>query len=356
MKKIFRTALAATVGLTLAACGGSDKKDPEVVVVPPPTPTTLDITGQAVKGTFAGALVEVFNANDLTIAIGSAAQTDATGNYTVTITDEEGNPIVGAYVVKVSADDDSTMVCDALTCGDLAQGDLIPAVDLTGLTLSSFTYSDGTGNIEANVNAITTMTTDAILSAAVANENLDLSDVTQETVTSLQSGASQVVGSLLNIDLSQANIYNVNIVDASVAANVATDDAIAATLTLINASFSGLDTNAVAGRTNPSYSNRTADQGLGFFIAQYLTTIKEVIQVLIVPGATIDSVSTDKLAIINNTQSQFSTLVADLANDIAMTTGNSLEVTQLLTSVDLQQVIDNAGAINGTGGTGGTNP
>ncbi|NQY63797.1 MAG: hypothetical protein HRT38_08660 [Alteromonadaceae bacterium] len=353
MKKLFRTALAATIALTLVACHDSDKKDPdpvpEVIV-----PTTLDITGQAVIGKLAGALVEVFNVDDLTTPIGTAAQTDANGDYAVTITDDEGNPIVGAYVVHVSADEDSTMVCSAITCGDVVRGELIPAADLTGLVLSTFTYSDGTGTIEADVNALTTMATDAILSAAEANENIDLSVVSQDGVASLQLSASQVVGSLLGLELAETNIFDVNIVDASVSADVPADDAITATLTLINASFSGLDSDAVAGRTNPSYANRSAMAGLGSVMAQYFTTFKAVVGILVATDAEVSNVSTEQLAVITSTQSQISQLVSDLSTLIGNDTGTPPVVVEVETEVDLEEIIEIIGEIET--GTGGTTP
>ncbi|MFT4724853.1 MAG: hypothetical protein ACI9YP_001254 [Colwellia sp.] len=43
-----------------------------------------------------------------------------------------------------------------------------------------------------------------------------------------------MIGAILGLDLSETNLFDVVIVDASVSANVSTDDMIAATLTLIN--------------------------------------------------------------------------------------------------------------------------
>ena len=365
MKKIFRTTLAASIALTLAACGGSDKKDP--VVIDPPPPTTLEITGQAVKGIFAGALVEVFNANDLTTAIGSVAQTDEAGNYTVTITDEAGEPIVGAYVVQVTADEDSTMNCDASVCGDIVRGQAIPAADLVGLTLSSFTYSDGTaGNVEANVNALTTMATDTILAAVAANENINFDELNQAGITSLQMGASQVVGALLGPDLSATNIFNVDIIDATTFTVDTPIDVTTNTLTFINAAFSGLDNDAVTGLANPifvqksagitSQANGVAALGLSDTIASYLSTFKAIVALLVVPdGAT--NVTADQLALITGTQEQFFNLVADIVVQVGADTGLVLEVEEILTEVTLEEIIAAIGEVEaGSGGTGGTTP
>jgi len=353
MKKIFRTALAASIGLTLVACGGSDNKDPIPDPIPDPiTPTSMDITGQAIKGTFAGALVEVFNANDLTTAIGSAAQTDETGSFTVTITDAAGEPIVGAYVVQVTADDDSTMICDASVCGDVVRGALIPATDITGVTLSTFTYSDGTGNIEADVNALTTMATDTLLAAASANENIDLATVNAAQVASLQLGASQVVGSMLGLDLSVTNIYNVAIIDATTFTAETTQDTTTSTLTFINASFSGLDNTVGTGQSNSGYMHSAAAEGLGAVIAKYLSTFKEIVELLVVPDADMNSVTPDQLAVINGTQEQFNTLVADIVSKVNSDTGLTLQVEEVITNVSLEIIIEVIAEIEaGTGGT-----
>lgn len=356
MNKILRTTLAVSVCLSLAACDESDSKKGTTVSKPPaPTPTTLAITGQAVKGILAGALVEVFNASDMTTAVGSAAQTDETGHYTVTITDPDGNPIVGAFVVRVSSDEDTTMVCDAVVCGDVERKGIISAEDLAGFTLSTFTYSDGADNIEADVNALTTMATVAILSSAEVNENIDLSGVTQEGVISLQLGASQVVGSILGFDLSATNIYSVNIIDATTFTEDSSIDAVTATLTLINASFSGLDSDVAASRNNFLFSNKETDERLGAVIAKYFSTFKAIVDLLVVSGADLNSVSAEQLAVINSTQAQFSGLVDNLISEIGADTGVQLEVEEILTEVDLQVIIDIINVIDvievGTGGT-----
>lgn len=244
MKKIFRIALAASVLSILSACNNDDKKDP------PPTPTTLEIEGTVIKGTFAGALVEIFNASDLTTPIGST-QTDDVGHYTIIITNPAGDPFVGTYVVKISADEDSTMVCDALTCGEFNRGDLIPAHDLKGLSLSSIGYAEGVSEeiTTINVNGLSTMATDAVLAQVAANPNLvsAIDTLPIEDVTTLQENASVVVGEILGVDLSESNIFEITIVDSTDTQDVAdavdaarTSASITNTLTLINASLAGL--------------------------------------------------------------------------------------------------------------------
>jgi hypothetical protein len=328
MVKIVRTAIAASLILALAACD-SNNDDPVVV-----TPTTLSVAGTAIKGVLANATVEIFLVTDLDTVVGTT-QTDDEGNYTITITDESGDPIVGAYVVKVIADEDTTMVCDAAVCGDVARGELIPAADLVDLTLSTFTFSDGTGSIDADVNVLTSMSTNAILASAASNENIDLATLDAESVSNLQTSASQVVGSILGQDLSTVNLFNLDIIDGTDFDENTVIAPITNSLSLINASFSGLDSDG------PS-------------IVEYLASFEAVVTLLVDP-ATVGDVTTEDLAVITNTQTQLSTLVEDVLLVVVQDTALQITVEQILTEINVVAIIDTIAAIQTTtGGTGGT--
>ena len=208
MKAIFHTAIAASIGLAVVSCGGS--KSSPAPRPSTPAPTTFEVTGQAIKGIIDGGLVEVYSADDLKAPIGYAYSD--MGSYTV---DVEGAP-AGVYLVRVTATDDTTMICDARpTCGDVEFGDTIPATQLADLSLSSITIADETGKVEANVNVITTLTTDVLLAAADANEDVDLAEVNEEQLKGLQQASSKVVGGLIGIDLSTTNVYDVKVVDVT---------------------------------------------------------------------------------------------------------------------------------------------
>ena len=237
MHKIIGSTLAAAIALTLTAC--IDDKD-YVADVPAPTiPAELAVSGSGIKGTLVSALVEVFDSANLNLVLAST-QTDANGDYMITLTDATRASITGSFVVRLSAYADTTMICDAPACGDLVRGDVVPASELGGLELSTISYADGSGTISAKMNAITTLATETLLDVAASNSDLDMSD--PATLMELQEDASRIIGAAFGLDLSETNIFDVSIVDASVSADVSTTDSIAATLTLINAALSGLDT------------------------------------------------------------------------------------------------------------------
>jgi hypothetical protein len=207
MKKIL-TAVAAGIALTVASCGGSN--------TPGTAPSTnIEMSGQAIKGTIIDGKVEVFRASDMTMPIDTIGTptTDANGNYTFEVADKGWFNV--AYVVKVSATADSTMICDAPTCGDVVFGETIPAAALTGLSLSSITSVNVDGEAEANVNVITTLTTDVLLAYVEADKDIKLSSVSKEILEKLQETSSEIVGDLIGVDLSETNVFDVKVVDAT---------------------------------------------------------------------------------------------------------------------------------------------
>lgn len=314
-KYLIRTTLAASIALALTGCN-SDSNDV----------TTLEITGTAIKGTFANALVEVFYANDLTTVIGSA-QTASDGAYSVTLTDDTGEAIVGAYVVKVSADDDSTMICDAaVTCGDVAKGSLIQAANLAGLVLSSFTFADSTAAevIEVNINTLSTMATNAILSDATLDTAIDLSSLTAEATIALKIKVSEVIGTILGIDLTDVDLFSLNIVDASVSADVPKEDANAATLTLVNGSLANIDV--------------SESETLGEALASYFTAVETIANAILsdeVTGDTTDLVSifSEEIAEITAVQAILATESAQILAGVEQATGVDISTIDIIDEV-----------------------
>jgi hypothetical protein len=343
MNKIMLTTVAAAISLTLSAC----YQDDGTVLAPnqappvPPTPSTLDVSGSGIKGVLANALVEVFDSSDLETALANT-QTDENGDYTLSLTDASGEAITGTFFVNVSADEDTTMICDATVCGDVVRGGVVPASQLAGLKLSTMSNSDGSGTISAEVNALTTLATETILAVIEDDADIDLSD--PEIFEAFQVDASRVIGATLGLDLSETNIFDVVIVDASVSANVSTDDMVAATLTLINGSLSGLEPGT--------------DETLADAIETYITAVKLVTKAIINnPGAALDADTVAAMASINAVQAQVSQAIIDLASVISGDTGNAVGIVNIpdvinpddiAASVDLDDEIT-----GGTGGTGG---
>ena len=342
MKKLHLSSLAVAVALTLAACGGSSSSDPEPPPPPPPPPepSTLAFGGTAIKGTLINALVEVFAADDIEqTTVLASGQTDANGDYSIEVTDASGDPIVGAFVVRITADDDTTMICDALVCEGGVQGEAVPVANLE---LSTITYSDESGTVDADINVLTTLATETIISAAtVEGTEIDLSTITVEELTEVQGDASEIIGAVLGVDLSETNLFDVEIVDASTSADVSTDDATAATLTVINASFSSLDVGD--GET------------LGDVIVDYVAAVTEVTTILIENAdADVGLEAAEALVIIQETQAEIAEEVIDITTVIEQDTGVDVPVAEVPTTVDPDDIADTVGDVTGTGGTGGT--
>ncbi|WP_019026762.1 hypothetical protein [Colwellia piezophila] len=343
MNKLVKTTLAASIALALTACHNDKKETPPP---PPPEPTTLDIAGGAVKGSLAFATVNVYAASDTEKAILLATtQTLENGDYSVQIVDESGAAIMGTFLIEVVADEDTTMICDASVCGDLVYGDTIPFGELLGLTLSTISYTDGSA-IDADVNSLTTMATDTILSAAaIEGTGLDLATISAEDFLAVQQDSSEIVGALLGVDLSATNLFTIDIVDAFNADTVSTTDSIVATLTLINASLTSLTV---------TDGSTLADEIVG-----YLDAIEEITAVLLAdPEADLGSGETAAaLATVNATQEQISQEIVNIAVAVDLKSeGDPLPpLEEVPTEVDEDALGDIIGdIIDGTGGTGGT--
>jgi len=338
MKKFQLSSVAIALALTLTACGGSSSNEEPT----PTTPSSLSFGGTAVKGTLIGALVEVFAASDLeqTNPLGTA-QTDENGDYSIEITDDSGEPIQGAFVVRITAGDDTTMICDAILCEGGAQGEAIPVANLE---LSTITYSNDTGVVDADVNVLTTLATETIIAAATDEETvIDFGAITVEGLAVMQEDASEIIGAVLGIDLSETNIYDVEIVDASNSADVSTDNAIAATLTVVNASFSSLTVDTDAG------------ESLGDIIVNYVAAVTEVTTALLEdPTIDVGVVASEALVLIESAQSQIAEEVFDIATEIAQDTGIKVPVTEVPTVVEVDELTEIIGdVVAGTGAIGG---
>ncbi|QHJ11850.1 hypothetical protein FX988_02086 [Paraglaciecola mesophila] len=163
--KAHKTLVSMSVAALLSACGGSsnDSIDTPVVVAPAPVETT--ISGQAIKGLLANAVVTVFKYVDgEPVALtseelkDSGIKTDAQGGYTFTVLDYTG-PI--KIELSVDSEAPTTMVCDAPSgCGSAEFGE---TVDLTALdpnfTLSSVANVTSGEETQINVSALTHLAT-----------------------------------------------------------------------------------------------------------------------------------------------------------------------------------------------------
>ena len=209
--KAHKTLVSISVAALLSACGGSSDSKVDTPVVEAPAPVETTISGQAIKGLLANALVTVFKYVDgAAVPLtndelkDSEIKTDAQGGYTFTVLDYSG-PI--KIELSVDSDAPTTMVCDAPTgCGSAEFGE---TVDLTALdpnfTLSSVANVTSGEETQINVSALTHLATIMVeqqesitaeviseQSAIIANTFGIQGSLTTQTPTSVEDSAQVV--------------------------------------------------------------------------------------------------------------------------------------------------------------------
>ena len=165
--KFTKSILSLSVVLALSACGGSsDSGDGGGGSQPPPANVVETvISGKAVKGTLANAVVTVYkyvNGEKIALTDEELAEanimTQEDGSYTFTLLDYNG-PVKIELSASTDSANPTTMICDASAgCGDIAFGEVIDitAADPT-FTLSAISMvdSNSNGQVKVNVSSLT---------------------------------------------------------------------------------------------------------------------------------------------------------------------------------------------------------
>ena len=194
----------------LSACGGGN--DPQVNDVPvTPDTTTAEMAGSVVKGSLAGASINVEALNGTTMTSSSSMLTDSNGQFFVELTSAPGFGINSLVKLTVSADANTTMVCDAATCADAAlggvvSGDFIAGTELTTLGQLSVDYgnhADGTADSHLQANVLTTLATELIEQAIADGRNVS----TPELLTLAQQEYSALLLRALGWQTNNTNVF-----------------------------------------------------------------------------------------------------------------------------------------------------
>lgn len=188
-----KTALAVLVGSLLSGCielGGDDSSDDEVQDDQPQEEQRVSITGFAVKGILAGAIVEAYDITGNTLL--ATTITDADGKYTLPSITHDG-PIL----VKLKTAADTMATCDSAVGCDDGSGTPVPFG-------SKYTFNDSNFNLSAvlpdasvaddqelMVTPITHMAAERVQAAADAGETIDSSAV---------QGINNATATLLGLD------------------------------------------------------------------------------------------------------------------------------------------------------------
>ena len=381
MKNILHITLAVAMSMSIAACSDNPNNTPDIPL-PEPEPVAVEISGSIDKGALRFATVLIYRASDFDfesplLTVPADVQTDENGDYSATVLNNANQPIQGVLVVRVTTDEDSVMVCDApVSCGDTPRGELIQPAQLVGLSLNTITQStiDADGNgvpVTADVNAITTLATDVVIAQVKVIPDLDIDNLASDGVVALQKNASAVVGQILGVDLSETNIYEIKISDATdtqamdAAVAEAGEDAVNTNaLTLINASLADLPNeedpdvpaqNLSFGNTLNSFVNNF--KVITTIVVEATSAEEDIATALAdVPTDVREKVAATQIKVADNT-----TLLKETINTEAELAGLELDidVPQLPTIVDNQTIAeveleDVPEDVVVTGGTGAT--
>ncbi|GAB3020721.1 discoidin domain-containing protein [Bowmanella dokdonensis] len=223
--KLYAVVVLALGGLS--GCGGAGDADPTDVPVQIDH-TSADISGSAVKGTLANALVSVSQLNGADITMNSADRTDADGRISFGVEAREGFGINGMFKVNVTADAQTSMICDAVSCAGVGMGDPLTGEPLQGTQFTTLTYvqvpyassSDGVADAGFQANALTTVAAELVAQQVAGGRNvsvrplyeLALSDNSQTLLKALGVGA-------------KANVFSTELVSAESYENFVTGEA-----------------------------------------------------------------------------------------------------------------------------------
>lgn len=285
MNKVKLTSFATSVALVLGVLSGcNDNNDPVADDVSVQIDTTFaEISITAIKGSLINAFigVEALNGTNL-ITLTEDARTDQSGDELVKLSGEPGFGIDGLVKVTITSNGESTMICDAPTCGDLFRGDIVSGSGVVGIELSTLAYltvpyanpadSSADGNFRASV--LTTMATQLIEQAMADGRNVS----SPQLLELAQEEYSKIVLRALGYDAKNVNIfaeqvisaenYRNFVVDTTCVEESCTDTLISktsVTLSMLNAAFANVAPGSRIGITLPAafvnFSNAIAGDG-----------------------------------------------------------------------------------------------
>ncbi len=230
MNRFHKNKLYAVVVLalgTLYGCGGGAGE-----VEPDDVPVVLDFTyadikGSAVKGTLSNAAVSVSQLNGAPLTMQAADRTDASGNISFTVQSKEGFGLNSMFKVVVSADDQTSMICDAASCAGVALGGSLKGTGLSGTQFSTLTYvavpfanaSDSTADATFQATALTTMATDLVAADVAGGRNVSVRQLYEMAL----ADHSQTLLKALGVS-AKANVFQTKLVSAEAYENFVTGE------------------------------------------------------------------------------------------------------------------------------------
>jgi len=130
-------ALMALAMASLSGCGGGSGEADPTNIPKQLESTAADLSGSAVKGTLRSAKVSVSQLNGSAVTMAAADRTGSDGKINFSVQAKEGFGINSMFKVDVSADGQTSMICDAISCNGVALGAVLSGAALAGTTFST---------------------------------------------------------------------------------------------------------------------------------------------------------------------------------------------------------------------------
>ncbi|ABL98507.1 discoidin domain-containing protein [Shewanella amazonensis] len=228
--KVFKNSrLSTLIALSLAGlygCGGADDPDPANI------PATIDVTvadisGSAVKGTLANALVTVSQLNGSQVQMSGDNRTGDDGSINFTVTGQPGFGINSMFKVDVAADEQTSMICDSVTCAGVAMGEVLSGAPLSGTHFTTLAYvqvpyansSDGSADASFQANALTSIASDLVATEVAGGRNVSVRQLYEMAL----ADNSQLLLKALGVN-SKANVFSSALISAEAMANFITGE------------------------------------------------------------------------------------------------------------------------------------
>ncbi|WP_335924596.1 discoidin domain-containing protein [Shewanella indica] len=223
-KRLINLIAFSLVGLY--GCGGAD--EPESTNIPATIDVTVaDISGSAVKGTLRNALVTVTPLNGSQVQMSADNRTDDDGNVKFTVTGQPGFGLNSMFKVDVKADDQTSMICDAITCAGVRMGEALSGALLSGARFTTLAYvqvpyansSDGKADAKFQVNALTSIASDLVATEVAAGRNVSV----RQLYEMVRADKSQMLLKALGMN-SKANVFSTDLISAEAIGNFVTGE------------------------------------------------------------------------------------------------------------------------------------
>ena len=253
MKTIQQRQLLCALAAALAVLTGCDSGDtPDVNNAPAPVSTSAEVSASAVKGILTGGTVTVSALNG-TAVNSTAAQTDSSGMATTTLTSAPGYAFSAVHKLSVTANADSSMLCDLSLCGETVLGSAVSADALGAVTLTNLFWlkaplgaaADGTADATVQVNALTTFASQLLEAAIAGGRNVSA----LATLEPAQLEYSAQLLRILGVDMPAVNLMQQPLQSADNAENFSQSSNQLIRLSFVNAAFAHIGAEATLADT-----------------------------------------------------------------------------------------------------------